>query len=62
MSSVSGYDIAAAVLYGLSILPLLVLFVVSLVTVRRRNDPVRLPFLWLKLAMPLFITYVRSSL
>jgi hypothetical protein len=60
-SSYEGYEIAAAVEYGLSILPLVVLSLVSLLAVRRRNDPLRLPFLWLKLAIPLQIMYVKSN-
>jgi hypothetical protein len=58
--SLSGYDIAATVEYGIAIPLLLVLSIFSLVGVRRRNDPLRLPFLWLKLAIPLMIMYVNS--
>jgi hypothetical protein len=58
--SVSSYDVASAVEYGLSIPPLIVLSIVSLIAVRRRNDPLRLPFLWLKLAIPLLTMYMKS--
>lgn len=57
--SVSPWDAAALGEYGVSIIALKVLWIVCLVTVRRRNDPLRLPFLWLKWAIPLFILYVK---
>ena len=58
--SVSGYDIAAIALYGLAMLPLLVHSLLSVLLIRRRSDPVRLPFMWLRLALILFIVYAEQ--
>jgi hypothetical protein len=59
--SVSGYDIAAAALYGIALPPLLVDSFLSIFLVRRRSDPVRLPFVWFRLALLLFILYVENN-
>jgi uncharacterized membrane protein YhaH (DUF805 family) len=60
--TISPWDAASAGEYVVSIIALKVLWIVALVTVRRRKDRLRLPFLWLKLAIPLFIMYVKFHL
>jgi hypothetical protein len=52
--SVSAWDGAAVGEYTISIIALIVLCIVSLLAVRRRKDSPRLPFIWLKCAIPLF--------
>jgi len=59
---VSAWDAAAAGEYIVSLIALKVLWIITLVGVRRRKDGLRLPFLWLKLAVPLFIVYVKFQM
>jgi uncharacterized membrane protein YhaH (DUF805 family) len=60
--SVSLWDAAAAGDLVVSIIALKVLWIICLVTVKRRKDRLRLPFLWLKCAIPLFILCVKPFL
>jgi len=55
--SASAWDAAAAAEYGVAILALFILWIVCLVAVNRRKDPLRKPFLWLKWAIPFFFLY-----
>jgi hypothetical protein len=56
--SVSPWDAAATAEYSIAFVALKVLWIVTLVTVRRRKDPLRVPFLWLKWAISFFVMYV----
>jgi len=51
------WDAAAVGEYSLSIIALTILWVVFLVSLRRWNASLRLPYLWLKCAIPFFFLY-----
>ena len=55
MSNPIAWNIAIAAEYCVAFVPLSVLALVSLALVRRRKDELRAPFLWLKLAIPLYV-------
>jgi hypothetical protein len=60
---ISSWTIAAAGECGIAFIALKVLWILTLATVKRRKDPLRrLPFLWLKWAISLFILYVKLYL
>ena len=54
-STAEVYDIVDVVLYGIFIKPLFILFVISLCLARRRSDPARVGFTWMKLVFPFWI-------
>jgi hypothetical protein len=54
---VSIYRAAASGEYVVAGLALIILWIICLVSVRRRKDHLRKPFLWLKLAIPFFFLY-----
>lgn len=55
MASPLAYDIVNLVLWGLLIKPLLIIWLISLCLVRRKNDHARLAFTYMKIVMPLEI-------
>ena len=57
MAGELGWYIAGAAMSGIVIMPLLILWAIALCTVRRRGDPARTAFRWMKVAMPFEILY-----
>jgi len=57
--AVSPWTVAAASEYVVAFIALKVLWILTLAAVKRRKDPLRLPFHWLKWAISLFILYVK---
>ena len=55
--SVSAWNAAAVGEISLSIIVIAILWMVFLTSVQRWDDLLRLPFLWLKWAFPLFFLY-----
>jgi hypothetical protein len=52
----------SAVLLGILIAPLLVLWISSLYLVRREDDPARMAFTYMKMVYPMALLCVKSSL
>lgn len=59
--TVSSWRVAAACEYCVAGIALFVMMIVALVAVPRRYDPLRRPFLWLKLSIAFFAMYVTCS-
>lgn len=59
--SVVASDAVAVGEFSLSIIALAYLWMVFLVDLRRWNDLLRRPFLWLKWAIPLFFLYGQTT-
>ena len=55
LSTAEVYDIVDVVMYGIFIKPLFILFVISLCLARRRSDPARVGFSWMKAVFPFWI-------
>lgn len=55
------YLIVNTVLVGIFIKPLFILWCISLCLARRRNDPARTAFTWLKVVYPLMVLYVGTA-
>lgn len=55
MSNPVAWIIASAAEYGIAFAALKVLWLISLLLVRRRKDKLRAPFLWLKWAISLYL-------
>ncbi len=57
-STTEAYYITNLVLYALFIKPLFILWVISLCIARRKSDPARVGFSWMKAVYPFWILYV----
>lgn len=55
------FTIVNTVLVGIFIKPLFILWCISLCLARRKGDPARTGFTWLKVVYPLMVLYVRTA-